>query len=478
MPTSASPRHPARTSQVVTFTPPTATDNVGTPSVVCAPASGTSFPIGATTVTCTATDGTGNTATTPFKVTVTATPVVTPPVTTPVTPPVTTPVTPAGTAIDYVPLAPARLADTRPGESTVDTQFAGQGILTGGSTLELPVAGRGGVAADASAVALNVTAVTPTGNGFVTVYPCGSDRPTASNVNYTTGAVIPNAVVAKIGAGGKVCFFVSAATHLVIDANGYFPTTTTLHPLNPARLLETRDGLETVDGREQGEGVRDAGSITEVQVTDRATVSSGAAAAVLNITITDAQAPGFATVYPCGISRPLASTINYDRGSTVANLVVSKIGTDGKVCIFTQSAANVLADVNGYFPGDTSYHPLVPARLLETRPGELTVDDQFQDAGLLPSRTITEVTVTGRGGVPAGAASVVLNVTVTGPTGAGFVTVYPCGIDRPLASNLNYGVGTTAANAVLVKVGVEGKVCLYNSNPTQLIADVSGYVPA
>ena len=80
--------------------------------------------------------------------------------------------------------------------------------------------------------------------------------------------------------------------------------------------------------------------------------------------------------------------------------------------------------------------------------------------------------------MPAGAASVVLNVTVTGPTGAGFVTVYPCGIDRPLASNLNYGVGTTAANAVLVKVGVEGKVCLYNSNPTQLIADVSGYVPA
>ena len=89
---------------------------------------------------------------------------------------------------------------------------------------------------------------------------------------------------------------------------------------------------------------------------------------MLNITITDAEAPGFATVYPCGISRPLASTINYDRGSTVANLVVSKIGTDGKVCIFTQSVANVLADVNGYSPGDNSYHRLVPARLLETRP--------------------------------------------------------------------------------------------------------------
>ena len=106
------------------------------------------------------------------------------------------------------------------------------------------------------------------------------------------------------------------------------------------------------------------------------------------------------------------------------------------------------------------------------RPTELS-----QGAGLLPSTTVTEVTVTDRGGVPAGVASVVLNVTVTEPTQAGFITVYPCGIPRPLASNLNYNVGTTVANAVIVKVGSGGKVCLYNSNPTQLIADVNGYFP-
>jgi hypothetical protein len=120
---------------------------------------------------------------------------------------------------------------------------------------------------------------------------------------------------------------------------------------------------------------------------------------------------------------------------------------------------------------------LVPARILDTRPGEATIDAQSQGAGLLPSTTATEVTVTDRGGVPAGVESVVLNVTVTGPTQAGFITVYPCGIPRPLASNLNYGVGTTVANAVIVKVGTGGKVCLYNSNPTQLIADVNGYFP-
>jgi hypothetical protein len=141
------------------------------------------------------------------------------------------------------------------------------------------------------------------------------------------------------------------------------------------------------------------------------------------------------------------------------------------------SPTHLIADVNGYFPAGTTYQPLDPARLLDTRPAETTIDRQFLGAGLRPAGTVTELTVTGRGGVPAGAATVVLNVTVTEPTVPGFITVYPCGITRPVASNLNYEVGTTAANAVIVKIGTDGRVCLFNSNPTQLVADVNGYFP-
>ena len=130
---------------------------------------------------------------------------------------------------------------------------------------------------------------------------------------------------------------------------------------------------------------------------------------------------------------------------------------------------DVVVDVNGYFPGTTAYAPLVPARLLETRPGFTTIDGQSLSAGLRPAGTITELTVTGRGGTPAWAATVVLNVTVTEPTAPGFITVYPCGIGTPLASNLNYGVGTTVAIAAIVQVGTDGKVCLFNSSPTHLI---------
>ena len=77
--------------------------------------------------------------------------------------------------------------------------------------------------ADASAVVLNVTAVDAEAAGFLTVFPCGSARPNASNINYVAGDVVPNAVLTKIGAGGKVCVFSYAATDLIVDTNGYFP---------------------------------------------------------------------------------------------------------------------------------------------------------------------------------------------------------------------------------------------------------------
>jgi hypothetical protein len=84
----------------------------------------------------------------------------------------------------------------------------------------LQVAGRGGVDADAKAVALNVTVTEASGAGFLTVFPCGVAIPTASNLNYVTGSTVPNAVISKLGTGGKVCLFAQRTTHLIVDVNG------------------------------------------------------------------------------------------------------------------------------------------------------------------------------------------------------------------------------------------------------------------
>ncbi len=126
----------------------------------------------------------------------------------------------------FTSFAPRRLLDTRPGAPTVDGQESGGGSVGPGATRSLPVLGRGGVpASGVSAVVLNVTVVDPTSAGYVTVFPSGEPRPTASNVNFPAGRTVPNLVFAKVGGDGAVDLFnASGSAHVVVDVAGWFPT--------------------------------------------------------------------------------------------------------------------------------------------------------------------------------------------------------------------------------------------------------------
>ncbi|MCU1367394.1 MAG: type sorting protein [Ilumatobacteraceae bacterium] len=378
----------------------------------------------------------------------------------------------------FVPLVPGRLMETRSGLSTVDGQFNNLGQLAARSVTALVVSGRSGVASDASAVVLNVTVTETTDAGFVTVFPCGSTQPNASSLNYTSGQTVANAVITKVGDGGKVCFFTTAALQLVVDVTGEFSATASYVPLVPARLLESRQGMATVDSVSNGIGTRPTGSTTELVVGGRGGVAPDAASVVLNVTVTGPQDAGFITVFPCGSDRPNASSVNYVAGQTVPNAVISKVGPGGKVCLYTSAATDLLADVTGYFPATSPFTSVVPARLLESRSGMSTVDGVSNSIGTRPIGSTTELVVAGRGNVPISATAVVLNVTVTGPQDAGFITVYPCDTDRPNASSVNYVAGQTVPNAVISKVSADGKVCLYTTAATDLLTDVTGYFVA
>ncbi|MCU1390833.1 MAG: hypothetical protein JWL72_4171, partial [Ilumatobacteraceae bacterium] len=325
-------------------------------------------------------------------------------------------------AYEFAPVLPARLLETRADGMTIDGLFNNTGFVDIGTVTELPVAGRGGVPADAAAAALNVTVTEPAAAGFVTVYPCGSERPTASNVNFSAGQTIPNAVVTKIGTGGKVCLFNSQPTHLVVDVNGFFSGGTDYAPIVPARILETRSGGSTIDKLFNNTGSVPINIVTELPVAGRAGLPADASSAVLNVTVTGPTADGFVTVYPCGSDRPTASSVNFSAGQTVANAVLTKIGAGGKVCLFNSQPTDLVVDVNGYYGPVSAYVPLVPARLLETRTGGSTVDGAYNGTGIVLLGSVNELAVGGRGGVPASAAGVVLNVTVTEPAAAGFVT--------------------------------------------------------
>ena len=149
-----------------------------------------------------------------------------------------------------------------------------------------------------------------------------------------------------------MCLFTNVNTDLVVDVNGFFPVLSPFVSLVPARLLETRvgPGLATTDGLFNGVGVRGGGSVTELTVAGRGGVAANASAVVLTVTVTQPVAAGFVTVFPCGTPQPLASNVNFAPGATVANTVVSGVGTAGRVCLFTNVDTDLVADVNGYFP--------------------------------------------------------------------------------------------------------------------------------
>lgn len=383
----------------------------------------------------------------------------------------------------YVGLAnPARLLDTRPGQTTADGIAAGGGAITGGTTLELLVGGRAGVPASAASVALNVTATNTAGPGYLTVFPCGQTAPTASNVNFTAaGQTTPNAVIAKLGTGGKVCIFALTTADVIVDVAGSFPAADGFTPLaNPARLLDTRAGQPVAPDGTAGTGAVIGGTVRQVQIGGLSGVPAGAASVALNVTATNTAGPGFLTVFPCGQTQPTTSNVNYGAaGQTTPNSVVSKLGTGGTVCILAFTTADVIVDVAGYFADADGLTPLPnPARVLDTRPGQPTVDGVAAGEGAIQGGTVREVPVGGRAGVPTGAASVALNVTATNTAGPGFLTVFPCGQTAPTASNVNFSAaGVTTPNAVIARLGTGGKLCVFALTTTDVIIDVAGYLP-
>jgi hypothetical protein len=195
-------------------------------------------------------------------------------------------------------------------------------------------------------------------------------------------------------------------------------------------------------------------------------IADDIAGVAMNVTVAGAKAPGFLTVFPCGQPTPEASNLNYNANGVVPNLVIASPGTNGEVCFYNSAALDVIIDIAGYFPADSGYVAQAsPERAIDTRglPAQVV------------GTNIQEVAVAGVYGVPTTAAGVALNVTITGATGDGFATVFPCGQSTPTASNVNYVKGQDIPNFVIAKPGVGGKVCVYSSAAVDVIVDISGY---
>jgi hypothetical protein len=377
---------------------------------------------------------------------------------------------PAAGNARYTPVTPSRVLDTREGKGAPVQR------LGAGKSLHLQVAGAGGVpATGASAAVLNVTVTGATAPSYLTVYPHGSDRPTSSSLNFSAGDTVPNLVTTRLGGDGWVVIYNAGGdVDVIADVQGYYDDgsgagNSNFTPLTPSRVLDTREPTGVA-----AKAPVAANSSIDVQITGRGGVpASGVSAVALNVTVADATAGSYLTVWPTGVTRPLASNLNFAARQIIPNMVVVPVGTGGKVSLYNAvGSTNVIADVVGWYGTAASarFTPLTPVRALDTRGG-------FSHTGAIGADQSIQLQLGNARGVPANATGVVLNVTVTDPTAGSFVALWPSDVTRPTASNLNFPSRLTIANMVTARLSGDGKVSIYNAvGSVNVIVDVVGYL--
>jgi hypothetical protein len=331
--------------------------------------------------------------------------------------------------------------------------------LNGEAGFVSPALFTAGEGPSASSVFTDVTS----GNNSITEYGATYGYPATAGYDLASGWGTPKAT----GVANAIC-----QTSNVSSQASYFVSD------GPTRALNTRNGTGGTTGPIAVDGT------VKLQVTGNGTnqiPADGVTAVVLNVTVADPTGGGYATVYPDGASRPVASNINFSKGEAIPNLVTVNVGSDGAIDLYNGSTgtANFLGDIEGYYTTDSTvsgvstYKADGPTRVLNTRNGTGGVTGPIT-AGNVASLSLQN------DGIPANA-TVVMNVTVADETAGGYATVYPSSdTTRPSTSNLNFSAKQVISNLVTVNVGSDDTVDFYNGTPGTMsfIADLEGYYTA
>ena len=440
----------------------------------------------------------------------------------------------ASSSLQFYPVAPCRLVDTRGAAAGFNgiAPFSGPSIASG-ATLTIPVqstteastnttpAPCGTIPSTAQAYSFNITVV-PHASGavdYVSLWPAGSSKPFVSTLNDLQGAIVANAAIVPAGTpSGGISVYNSgpSTTDVIIDMNGYFaPPSTGLQffPVAPCRLVDTRGAAAGFNGIDPfaGPSITAGQTLTiPVQSTAEAgddttpapcgTIPSTAQAYSFNLTVVPhAGAVDYVTLWPSGAAKPYVSTVDDPEGLIVANAAIVPAGTSsGGVSVynFGPATTDVVIDMNGYFaPPATSlqFYPVAPCRLVDTRGAAagFTGNAPFSGPSISAGGTLTipvqsaaeasaDTTPAPCGTIPSTAQAYSFNLTVVPHSSAvvDYVTLWPSGSTKPYVSTLDDPEGLIVSNAAIVPAGTPtGGISVYNSGPgtTDVIIDMNGY---
>lgn len=395
--------------------------------------------------------------------------------------------TPEGT---YTALTPRRVLDTRKATGVTTTSPIGDGKYK-----DVQVTGKAGVpSSGVAAVVLNVTAISPTSRGYLTVYPAGQSRPTASSVNFGKGWVGANLVTVPIAAGGKVRFYnADGSTHVAADVVGYYhsassptaPTSSALADyvsLDPERVVDTRTddwGREPLDGQSWLWQAFDFGD----------DYNSRIKAFAVNITVVKPTKQGHVTAFDGNAGNiPSTSTLNFTAGRTVPNMAIIKTSLCGSDCsgggegfprigVYNASlgSAHIVVDLVGVYykgvEGDRGWRfkslP-TPKRFVDSRRG------QGLAANLGSNKSAPVVTPSSIAGW--NTMAVVTNTTAAQPTSTTVFTLWRNdGSARPTVSNLNPYAGQVVSNMTITEVWNNNDFRIHNlAGTAPVVIDAAG----
>lgn len=349
----------------------------------------------------------------------------------------------------------ARVLDTRTGNGSPV-------MLWPGGAISVQVGGRAGVpTTQVVAVVMNLTAVRPTSDTWITAWPSGQVEPGTSNLNVYAGETRANTVTVGVGSDGKVNLRnAKGYTHLLADVIGYYSADGdpfgSYHPMEPYRLYDSREHGEAWAPGEEAEILIDVAPV------------GGPSAVAVNITaVSDSH--GFLAVYRC-CTRFSTSTVNFSPGRPTPNSTIVSLvyGEDGPFFVVYNSGGttDVIVDVVGWYDsgvveGGLAFTPTPPTRALDTRLGSGPVAGGT--SALVPTSAVAPDAV-----------AVVANVTGVAPTRHTWLGVSPDG-SVPETSTVNLVPGETRPNQTHALVDDVGFDVHNAAGSTHVVADVFGY---
>jgi hypothetical protein len=287
-------------------------------------------------------------------------------------------------------------------------------------------------------------------------------------VNVAANATSPQVNSVSVSGGGSVTANTTDST--VITAAG--AQALRFVPITPCRIADTRDATGPFGGP-----IISGGSSRDFIIPNSTcSIPATAQAYSLNVAVVPGTPLGYLTLYPAGQGRPLASTLNSLDGRIKSNAAIVPAGAAGAVSVFASDTTNVILDINGYFVAASdatglAFYPITPCRIADTR----TATAPLGGPSLAGGQNRTFPILASTCNLPATAQAYSLNFAAVPSGSLGYLTAWPTGQARPLASSLNAQTGAITANAAIVPAGTNGSIDVFASNNTNLVIDINGY---